>query len=149
LANRDGSPQDDGADSVPKGTGNSGEGERVPLSEEEQRILHEMEQKLYENDRGFVNRARTPHSFASRSLRWSVAIFSVGLAVLILSFRSSLLLATFGFLVMLLASLLFERSLRQTFGTKSDGSAAGKSRPLSDELLDLGKRFRSRFFQQH
>ena len=131
--------------------GTVGEGEMVPLSEEEQRILHEMEQKLYENDRGFVNRARTPHSFASRSLRWSVAVFVAGLAVLILSFRSSLLLATFGFLVMLLAALLFERSLRQTFGTKGDvgGVGAAKPRALSDELIDLGKRFRSRFFQQH
>jgi hypothetical protein len=122
----------------------------VPLSEEEQRILHEMEQKLYEHDRGFVDRVRSPRAFAHRSLRGSVAVFVAGFAVVILSFRSSLLLATFGFLVMLLAALLFERSARQTVVTKSDESpgAPAKGRLLSDELSIIGKRFRSRFWQQ-
>ncbi|HWD24409.1 MAG TPA: DUF3040 domain-containing protein, partial [Acidimicrobiales bacterium] len=84
----------------------------MPLSEDEQRILHEMEQKLYEGERTFTARVRTP-STAHHPLRWSAVIFIAGLAVILLSFRSSLLLATFGLLVMVLAALSFDRNFRQ------------------------------------
>ncbi len=98
------------------------EGGEVPLSEEEQRILHEMEQRLYEHDRAFVDRVRseTPRTLARRSARWAVFVFCAGFAVLLVSFRSSLLLGTFGFLVMLCASLMFERSARQAYGRNED-----------------------------
>jgi hypothetical protein len=120
----------------------------VPLSEEEQRILQEMEQKLYENDRAFVDRVRTegPRSAASRSLRWSIAMFVAGLAILLLSFRSSLLAGTFGFLVMLFGVLIFERSARQLHGSR-DGAGQGRQRPLGDELSIIGRRFRTRFWR--
>ena len=79
----------------------------MPLSEEEQRILHEMEQKLYEHDPGFRGRveARARHSLAGRSTRWSVLIFVIGFVVLLVAFRSSTVIAVFGFLVMLFAAL--------------------------------------------
>src|ERR1700689_1191496 len=94
-----------------------GGGEQVPLSEDEQRILHEMEQKLYEHDHDFAKRVRAdgPHGLARRSVRWSVLLFIAGLAILLFSFRSSLLLGTFGFLVMVFSTLLFERSARTAF----------------------------------
>ena len=99
----------------------------MPLSEEEQRILHEMERNLYENDRAFVDRVRSegPHSIARRSARWAVVLFVAGFLILLVSFRSSLLLGTFGFLVMLLAALAFEHSARQAIGT---GSREGAGR---------------------
>ncbi len=118
----------------------------MPLSEDEQRILHEMEQKLYEHDRGFADRvrgARTLH----RPLRWSVGIFIAGLAIVVLSFSTSLLLATFGFLIMVFAALLFERGARQAFGSEADALArAARTRSL--DLSTMGRRLRSRFFQQ-
>ncbi len=128
-----------------------GEGERVPLSEEEQRILHEMEQKLYADDRAFVDRVRTETSrtLASRSLRWAALIFAAGFAVLLVSFRSSLLLGTFGFLVMLLATLVFERSARQVFvraeGERAPGTRAPgtRARGLGEELTTNSRRLRS------
>lgn len=124
----------------------------MPLSEEEQRILHEMEQKLYEHDRAFVDRVRAegPGSVARRSARWSAAVFVAGFAVLLVSFRSSLLLGTFGFLVMVLAALLFERSARQAYGRgasagESGGAAARPaSRGLGAEVTGLGRRLRLR-----
>lgn len=145
----------------------------MPLSEEEQRILHEMEQKLYENDRAFVDRVRAegPHSYASRSLRWSILSMVGGFALLILSFRSSLLLGTAGFLVMLFSAFLVERSARQVRGTRPEpmpgpagpGETAGharaeshgsggstgtltspRRRALADELALIGSRLRSR-----
>ena len=121
-----------------------GKGDAMPLSEEEQRILHEMEKKLFEHDRGFIGRDRGPRSLALRSLRGSIALFVAGFVILILSFRSSLLLATFGFLVMLLSTVMFERSFRQTKG--SDFAA---KHVLGDDLSTLANRLRSRFFQQH
>jgi hypothetical protein len=117
----------------------------VPLSEEEQRILHEMEQSLYEQDRAFVDRVRseTPRALANRSLRWSVLAFAAGFAVLLLTFRSSLLLGTCGFLVMLSASFLVERSLRQDRGTRA-GNPADSARSLSGELTVLRRRAAAR-----
>jgi Protein of unknown function (DUF3040) len=123
-------------------------GGSVPLSEDEQRILHEMEQKLYEGERAFTTRVRTPSSAHRRPLRWSAVIFVVGFAVIVLSFRSSLLLATFGFLVMVLAALSFDRNIRQVFST-AETSASSPPRKPSGDLAGIGRRFRSRFFQQH
>jgi len=118
----------------------------VPLSEDEQRILHEMEQKLYEHDRGFAERVRSSHGL-HRPMRWSVGIFVAGLAIVLLSFSSSLLLATFGFLIMVFAALLFERGARHAFGGGDDGLRSGRS--LGGDISTMGRRLRSRFFQQH
>jgi hypothetical protein len=109
-----------------------------------------MEQKLYEGERTFTARVRTPSSAHHRPLRWSAVIFVVGFAVILLSFRSSLLLATFGFLVMVLAALSFDRNIRQVFSA-TEGAAGTNTtkRPIGSDLAGMGKRIRSRFFQQH
>lgn len=117
------------------------EGAYVPLSEEEQRILQELEQKLYEHDRAFVDRVRaeSPGASARRSVRWSAAAFIAGFAVVLVSFRSSLLLGTFGFVVMLFAALLFERSARLAYGSHdpSGGRPASEGRVLPRPLRGL------------
>jgi Protein of unknown function (DUF3040) len=121
----------------------------VPLSEDEQRILREMEQKLYEHDRGFAQRVRTSRAL-HRPVRWSIGIFVAGVAIVLLSFGSSLLLATFGFLIMVLAALLFERSIHHAGATDPDGGPrVGRGRSLGGELSTMGRKLRSRFFQQH
>ncbi|MDA8295076.1 MAG: DUF3040 domain-containing protein [Actinomycetota bacterium] len=123
----------------------------MPLSEEEQRILQELEQKLYEQDRAFVDRVRaeSPGSMARRSLRWAGGAFIVGFAVVLVSFRSSLLLGTFGFLVMLFAALLFERSARVAYRaepTRQHGEARGARRrgDLANALQRIRRLPRSR-----
>lgn len=117
----------------------------MPLSEEEQRILHEMEQNLYQNDRAFVHRvsADGSRSMARRSARWAVVVFVAGFVILLFSFRSSLLLGTFGFVVMLLAALAFEHSARQAM---SGGNARsdGASRSLGGRLSAITARLRER-----
>ena len=121
----------------------------MPLSEEEQRILHEMEQKLYEHDPGFKSRVRASagHSLAGRSMRWSAVIFIAGFAVVLVSFRSSTVLGTFGVLVMLFAALMFERSARHATGSGDAPRGRVSSRPLgiSEEFSTIGRRLRSRF----
>jgi hypothetical protein len=118
----------------------------VPLSDEEKRILDEMEQKLYEHDPGFRGRveARARHSLAGRSMRWSVLMFLIGFAVLLVAFRSSTVIGTFGFLVMLFAALMFERSARQTFG-RDGARRTGKPSGFGEEFALIGRRLRSRF----
>jgi hypothetical protein len=119
----------------------------VPLSEEEQRILHEMEQKLYEHAPGFRGRveAKARRSLAGRSLRWSVLMFVIGFTVLLVAFRSSTVLATFGFLVMLFAALTFERSARHSYGRGDASRRTGRPSGLGEEVTLIGRRLRSRF----
>ncbi|MGA8295512.1 MAG: DUF3040 domain-containing protein [Acidimicrobiales bacterium] len=119
----------------------------MPLSEEEQRILHEMEQKLYEHDPGFRGRveSRARHSIAGRPMRWSVLMFLIGFAVLLVAFRSSIVIGTFGFLVMLFAALMFERSARQSFGRQESARRPGRPSGFGEEFALIGRRLRSRF----
>ena len=116
----------------------------MPLSEDEQRILHEMEQKLYEGERAFTARVRAPMSAHHRPVRWSAVIFVAGFAVVLLSFRSSLLLATFGFLVMVLAALSFDRNIRQAFSHVDDAHAGTARKPTTG--LITGSRSITQFF---
>ena len=86
----------------------------MPLSEEEQRILHEMEEKLYEHDRAFADRVSTKsqHHPRGRSGRGWVVAFVAGFVLLLVSFGSSVLLGSLGFLIMLGATLGFVNRAR-------------------------------------
>ena len=126
----------------------SGERKGVPLSEDEQRILHEIEQQLYESDHAFADKVRSTTLFrhAGRNLKWSALGFVAGLVLLILSFASNLLLGFGGFLVMLGSAFVFERNLRKMgragWQQMTESMRAGN---LRDYLGDAGKRFRGRF----
>jgi hypothetical protein len=130
----------------------------VPLSEDEQRILQEMEQKLFEHDRPFahrvhaqsakVDRARDPHT-AGLPLRSAGLIFTAGFLLLLFSFQSSLLLATLGFLLMFLAAVMFGRRLHGGRGVKARPPETS-SNPTSSgnaEFAESLRRLRSRFWQ--
>jgi Protein of unknown function (DUF3040) len=119
----------------------------VPLSEEEQRILHEMEQKLYEHDPGFRARAeaKARHSLAGRPMRWSVLMFVIGFVVLLVAFRTSTVIATFGFLVMLFAAVMFERSARHSATRGESPRRTGRPSGFGEEFTLIGRRLRSRF----
>jgi len=124
----------------------------LPLSEEEQRILHEMEQKLKDHDRGFYDRVNNEsgRNNAGRACRWAVLIFVAGFVLLVASFRASLLLGTFGFLVMLISAMFFEHNLRQLDGPLfGPFSRALRRRGISDEITDLQRRMRDRFKRPH
>jgi hypothetical protein len=87
----------------------------VPLSEEEQRILQQIERQFYDHDRGL---ARTIESTtltrqAARTCRWSAVGFGVGLVVLLLAFASSWILGVVGFCMMLASAVTFARALHR------------------------------------
>jgi len=87
----------------------------VPLSEDEQRILSEIEQQLYQSDPALARDIAdtTIYSHAYRNLKWSLAGFVVGLVALIFTLGTSYLLAFGGFLIMLVSALAVERNARR------------------------------------
>jgi hypothetical protein len=120
----------------------------VPLSEDEQRILHEIEQQFYESDPAFAREVgkTTLYRHAGRNLKWAAAGFFCGFVLLIVAFASSLLLGFAGFLVMLASAIVFERNLRK-MGRAGWQQVTGnmKAHNLRESFGDAGKRIRKRF----
>jgi hypothetical protein len=87
----------------------------MPLSEEEQRILREIEANLSETDPGLVQQVSetTLYRHAARVIKWAIAGFVVGLVFMIVTFTRSWLLGVVGFLVMLACLLVIERNVRK------------------------------------
>ncbi|MSY91633.1 MAG: DUF3040 domain-containing protein [Actinobacteria bacterium] len=87
----------------------------VPLSEDEQRILSEIEQQLRQTDPGLARDIAdtTVYTAASRGMKWSAFGFVVGLVLLVVLLGTSFLLAFGGFLIMLVSALAFERNGRR------------------------------------
>ena len=86
----------------------------VPLSENEQRILSEIEAKLYESDPSLAKEvgSTTVYTAGLRSLRWATVGFLVGIIVMIVMLSTSYWLSFVGFGIMLAAALVFERNAR-------------------------------------
>lgn len=87
----------------------------MPLSEDEQRILSQIEQQLYESDPALVHEvsSTTVFSHGFRHIRWAAAGFVLGLVVLLMTLSVSYLLAFGGFLIMLASAWYGERNLRR------------------------------------
>lgn len=86
----------------------------MPLSEDEERILHEIAQQFYADDPEFAREVgeTTLYTHTVRRMKWSGVGFVVGVVFLVLSLSTSYLLAFGGFLAMLGCALYFERNLR-------------------------------------
>lgn len=87
----------------------------MPLSEDEQRILHEIEQKFYAQDPDSAKRIRstTLPRYLARNCWWAALGFLIGVGVLLASFATSLVLGVFGFLIMLGSAFIFAHNLRR------------------------------------
>ena len=90
-------------------------GGSVPLSEDEERILHQIAQQFYDDDPEFAREVgeTTLYTHTVRRMKWSGFGFVVGVVFLVASLSTSYLLAFGGFLVMLGCALYFERNLRK------------------------------------
>jgi hypothetical protein len=113
----------------------------LPLSEDEQRILHEIERSFYEHDPAFAREVsnRGPSAHARRNLKLSAGGFVLGLLVLVTSFASNFVLGAAGFLLMLGAAFVFTTNLRAL------GRGLRSGQDLSGVLGDTGRRLRDRF----
>jgi hypothetical protein len=122
--------------------------EAVPLSEDEQRILHEIERSFYENDPDFARGVSTAtlSRNAGRNTKWSVLGFVVGLLVLLTQFASMFWLGAVGFLVMLGSAFVFVSNLRRlSRGGLSNVARSFRSRNFGSALSEPGRRLRQRF----
>ena len=87
----------------------------MPLSEDEQRILREIEDRLYESDPALANevRTRTVHTAVLRRIRLAAVGMVVSLALTIFLLSVHFLLAFVGFLVTFALGAVIESGIRQ------------------------------------
>jgi hypothetical protein len=121
----------------------------VPLSEDEQRILHEIEQQFYETDPALARAvgSTTLYRHAFRNLKYATGLFLVGVLVLVFALVSVGFVASFvGFLVMLGAALWFERNARRLGRAGlQQVTASMKSSGLREMFGSTRNRMRDRF----
>ncbi|MEM8926007.1 MAG: DUF3040 domain-containing protein [Actinomycetota bacterium] len=86
----------------------------MPLSEDEQRILAEIEKNLHESDPRLAKEVgeTTVYRHALGSLKWWLLGFVAGVAVMVATLQIHFIFAFGGFLMMLVSALQFERKLR-------------------------------------
>jgi len=123
----------------------------VPLSEDEQRILQQIEQQLYESDPAFAGEIRN-HSFYAHHLRrmkWAGVTFVLGVVILVAALwlvDTTFLLAFGGFVVMLGSALWFEHNLRRLGRAGMQQlTESMRAAGLRDYLGSAGQRVRDRF----
>ena len=127
----------------------------MALSEQEQRLLDEMERHLYQNEADVMSTApRTTSSVSTRAVVLAVLAVAVGLGIVVAALAAQMwVLGIVGFLVML-AGVLFafrrregavEGEQRPT-GPAASGPARGTTKPSSgfmDRLEDRWDRRRN------
>jgi hypothetical protein len=120
----------------------------MPLSEDEQRILREIEANLSVTDPKLAKQVSdtTLYRHAARMIKWAVAGFVAGLVILIATFTSVLALGVVGFLIMLFCLLVIERNVRK-MGRAGLESLTGNLRggALKGLFGETGRRWRERW----
>ena len=120
----------------------------MPLSEHEQRILHELEQSLYQEDPGFAERVRseTVYRHAGRYCIWSALVFVAALIFMVLTFSRSVVLGFVGVVVMFLSGVVFANNARRMGKAGIDDiSRSLHSRNISNTVHDPREWIRGRF----
>ena len=120
----------------------------MPLNENEERILHEIEQRFYANDPESARRigSTTLPKYLARNCKWATLGFVVGLAVLLVGFASNWIVGVFGFVVMLVSAVVLTHNLRRMgqHGLRQL-SASLRGKPFNEAIDDATRRFRRRF----
>jgi hypothetical protein len=121
----------------------------MPLSDEEQKILREIEAQLNATDPGLVEQVSktTLYRHSARMIRWAALGVLGGLVLLIFTFAKSVWVGAIGFGIMLACSLVIERHARKlgkhgfenlTGGWRAQGGLRGM-------FSERGKQWRDRF----
>jgi len=120
----------------------------VPLSEDEQRILSEIEAKLYESDPGLARDIAdtTIYTHAYRNLKWGLLGFFAGLVMLVLTLQVAWYLSFAGFVVMLVSALTVERNTRRMGKAGLDQiTQSMRAAGLRDYFGNTSSKMRDRF----
>jgi hypothetical protein len=120
----------------------------MPLSEDEQRILKEIEENLSATDPKLVQQVSdtTLYRHAARVIKWSAAGFVAGLVLMVLTFTTTLVLGVVGFAIMLGCALAIEHNVRK-LGRAGIESLTGSMRSgsIKNMLGNAGSRWRDRW----
>ena len=119
----------------------------MPLSDDEERILSEMEEHLQASDPRLVKEVSetTVYTQPLRSIKWAVVGFVAGVALMVMTLSTSYLLAFVGFLVMLASALRLERNARVVGRTGlRQASESGRAASLRDAVGGSTGRVRDR-----
>ncbi|MCY3849483.1 MAG: DUF3040 domain-containing protein [Acidimicrobiaceae bacterium] len=120
----------------------------MPLSEDERRILNEIEDHLYESDPDLAREVAqtTIYTHAFRNLKWATLSFLVGVTLMLLLLSVHYLLAFFGFAVMLASVLWFENNARKLGRAGlQEMTEHYRGGTLRDAVGGAGMRLRQRF----
>jgi hypothetical protein len=120
----------------------------MPLSEDEQRILNEIEENLSVTDPKLVQQVSdtTLYRHAARVIKWSLVGFVAGLLLMLATFTATLVLGILGFAVMLGCALAVEHNVRK-LGRAGFESLTSSMRngTLKNVLGNAGVRWRERW----
>lgn len=119
----------------------------MPLSEEEQRILSEIEAQLSVSDPALVQQVSetTLYRHSARAIRWAALGFVAGLLIMLFTFTTTWVLGALGFGLMLACTIVIVEHLRK-MGRAGLGGLTGSVRPggLRHAFADRS-RWKSRF----
>jgi hypothetical protein len=120
----------------------------MPLSEDEQRILNQIEQQFYESDPAFAQSVSQSSLYrhAFRNIKWGALLFILGLVFLIATLQIHFAVAFIGFVVMLGAAFIIEKNARK-MGRAGLQQVTGSLRGgrLKDTLGGAGDKMRNKF----
>jgi hypothetical protein len=119
----------------------------VPLSEDEQRILSEIERSFYEHDPAFAREvsSATLTRHAGRYAKLAGVAFLGGLLLLLTSFASLFWLGALGFLVMLGSAFVFVTNVRKLTRAGLHEITRVRGRSIGDAVAEQRRRLRERF----
>jgi hypothetical protein len=120
----------------------------MPLSDNEQQILRQIEENLSATDPKLVQQVSdtTLYGHGARLIKGSAVGFIAGLLLMVFTFTTSLVLGVVGFVVMLGCALAIEGNVRK-LGRAGIESLAGSMRngALKKLLDDSGSHWRERW----
>lgn len=120
----------------------------MPLSEDEERIIREIERELSASDPDLVREvsSTTVYRHAGRNLKWAALGFVVGVVFMVATLSITPLLSFVGFLVMLGSAFFFERNLRKMGRAGwQEWTTSMRSAGMKDYFGNTGQRVRDRF----
>jgi Protein of unknown function (DUF3040) len=127
----------------------------MPLSENEQRMLEQIERALVEDDPKFASAVRStnPRTYLVRRIRRNAVLFALGLAMLVVGVVLSqlptltVILGILGFAIMLAAALRGAADLRRISGRNADARRRGtaRRRPRASFMERVEERWRRRW----
>jgi Protein of unknown function (DUF3040) len=109
----------------------------MPLSEEEQRILHQIERQFYESDPEFAQSVgkASLYRHATRRAIWGAVVLAIGLALVVSMLRVHVAASFGGFLIMLAAAFSIEKNVRAMGRAGIDEvSRSAKAKRLRDSF---------------